>query len=74
VDTYIAMFNNLITQAGWTRSDAGMADLFQKGLPEGLKNAILNMENLPTTLAEWEEVTHKQQNWYNVKKALLSPN
>jgi hypothetical protein len=28
VDTYIATFNNLITQAGWTRSDAGTADLF----------------------------------------------
>jgi Zinc knuckle len=74
VDTYIATFNNLITQAGWTRSDAGTADLFQKGLPEGLKNAILNMENLPTNLGEWEEATRKQQNRYNVKKALLGPN
>jgi Retrotransposon gag protein len=61
VDTYIARFETLIKQAGWSRTDAGAIDLFRNGLMHNLKEAILSRETWPETLDDWERMAREEQ-------------
>jgi hypothetical protein len=71
VDSYISQFENLIAKAGWSRTDAGTIDLFQEGLKEGLKRAILLQDKWPETLQEWEDDARRQTNRHKTRMALL---
>jgi hypothetical protein len=73
IDTYIAGFETLVKQAGWSRNDAGTMDLFQAGLKHELKKAILNQETWPTTLDQWERDARNQNNRHKARMALLGP-
>jgi Retrotransposon gag protein len=71
VDTYIARFETLIKQAGWSRTDAGAIDLFRNGLMLNLKEAILNREIWPETLEDWKRMAREEQVRELNRRALL---
>jgi hypothetical protein len=78
IDTYIATFKTLLSQAGYTKTERGALELFKKGLPFGLNLYIIN--NITPTLdtfQTWATTTRDQQlKWlegqeYTTKKGLL---
>ena len=54
IDTYIAMFDNLLAKAGWTHGEEA-ADFFQKGLEDRVKRKVLHRQTWLVTLQEWQE-------------------
>ena len=61
VETYIATFENLMTQAGCKREDRLMVDFFRQGLPTDLKRSIMKWETIPDTLDEWQSAARREE-------------
>ena len=70
IDTYIATFDNLLAKAGWTQGEEA-ADLFQKGLEDGVKREVLHRPTWPITLQEWQEAAQDETNHYKARQSLL---
>jgi len=60
VDGFITTFNHLVLAAGRSPNDLGTLDLFKRGLRRGIALKILNKENIPLTLDEWQEAARKE--------------
>ena len=60
VDQYIATFERLIHRAGWDRSAHGSVEYFKKGMPRKIIVTILNRDQVPVTINEWQEALRKE--------------
>jgi len=60
VDSYIASFNNLVEQSGWSLTDCGALEKFKHGLPQKLALHIMYRDTPPTTLADWQNATQTE--------------
>jgi hypothetical protein len=62
IDTYIATFKTLLSQAGYTETERGALEMFKKGLPFGLNLRIINnVSPTPDTFENWAEAAKNQQ-------------
>ena len=59
-DNYIALFERLINRAGWDRSAHGSIEMFKKGLPRKMIFAILNRDQTPVTIREWQQALRNE--------------
>ena len=60
IDTYIATFERLARQAGWTLGSAGTIEKFKLGLPKTLFFYIMRRETPPTTYAGWTKAARDE--------------
>ena len=72
LDKFIAEFEHLRSEAGWTSNDIGMITLFRHGLNTGLQKAIVQHVRLhPRMLCEWFNTAREQHNIWNKLKATI---
>ena len=72
LDEFIAEFEHLCSEAGWTSNDIGTITQFQRGLNTGLLKAIVQHVHLrPRTLREWFDAARKQHDIWNELKAAI---
>jgi hypothetical protein len=73
LDSYIATFNHLATQAGFGREACATINKFAKGLKYNLVDKILSCNNIPETMDGWIDAARKEQQKYAYKQAILHP-
>jgi hypothetical protein len=73
LDSYIATFNHLATQAGFGREACATINKFAKGLKYDLVDKILSRNNVPETMDGWIDAAQKEQQKYAYKQAILHP-
>jgi hypothetical protein len=62
INTYIASFNKLLTQAGYKDDELGALNMFKKGLPGPLNVHIINnTSTTPQNLKDWQKAAREQQ-------------
>ena len=72
LDKFIAEFEHLHSEAGWTSNNIGTITQFRHGLNTGLLKAIIQHVHLrPCTLRKWFDATCKQHNIWNELKAAI---
>jgi hypothetical protein len=72
LDEYIAEFEHLRSEAGWTSNDIGTITQFRRGLNTGLLKAIVqHVRPRPRTLREWFEAAREQHDIWNELKAAI---
>ena len=72
LDEFIAEFEHLRSEAGWTSNNIRTITQFWRGLNTGLLKAIVqHVPPCPCTLHEWFNATHKQHNIWNELKAAI---
>ena len=59
-DNYIALFERLINRAGWDRLAHSSIEMFKKGLPCKMIFAILNRDQTPVTIGEWQQALRNE--------------
>jgi hypothetical protein len=68
IEMYIATFEDLVMRrAGCKREDILMVDCFHQGLPTDFKLSIMEKQDLPNTIDEWQSAARKEVN----RRALL---
>ena len=56
LDTYITMFNKLMTLTSYQQGEHGALTMFKKGLPLALNISIIqNTDPIPMTLEDWQK-------------------
>jgi hypothetical protein len=60
LDLYIATFNRVLKQAGFTALDQGSVDQFKKELKQRLQIACLKRSTEPDTMEEWQQATREE--------------
>jgi hypothetical protein len=72
LDTYIADFEKLAQDAGYTLNEKGALILFRKGLPFRLHKVVADKAHpAPVTLDQWQQAARQQQVAYTKWKALM---
>jgi hypothetical protein len=62
IDTYIALFNKLLTQARYKDDELGTLNMFKKGLPGPLNVHIINNTSTASwNLKDWQKAAREQQ-------------
>jgi hypothetical protein len=75
IDTYIAVFNKLLAQAGYKETKQGALNMFKKGLPGPLNIHIINnSQTAPDSLAGWQKAAREQQLKYLETKEFTGKN
>ena len=71
LDTYMALYRQLVLKAGWDITGDGARDTFSEGLKLGLKLAILRgRDDIPETLDDWKKAAiNEQRKWAWIKHA-----
>jgi len=68
IDSYVAEFDRLIDEAGYSRSNIGVLQKFKEGLqPSLIREVLTHVVPAPTTLATWKQ---KAREWQTVYKEL----
>src|SRR5580698_8104058 len=60
LNLYIATFNRVLKQAGFTAADQGSVDHFKKGLKQRLQIACLKRSTEPDTMKEWQQAAREE--------------
>src|SRR5882672_2127626 len=69
IDSYIADFDRLITEAGYNKFDMGVMIKFKEGLqPSLLREILLHTVPAPSTLIEWRQKARERQTVYKELK------
>jgi len=69
IDSYVAEFERLIDEAGYSRSDIGILQKFKEGLQPSLVREVLTyVTPTPTTLAAWKQKARERQTVYKEHK------
>ena len=72
LDEFIAEFEHLRSEAGWSSNDIGTITQFRRGLNTGLLKAIVqHVRPCPRTLREWFDAMREQHNIWNELKATI---
>jgi hypothetical protein len=72
LDEFIAEFEHLRSEAGWSANDIRTITQFQCGLNTGLLKAIVqHVHPRPHTLREWFDTARKQHDIWNELKATI---
>ena len=72
LDEFIAEFEHLHSEAGWSSNDIGTIMQFRHGLNTGLLKAIVqHVRPHPRTLREWFDAARKQHDIWNELKAAI---
>ena len=72
LDEFIAEFEHLCSEAGWTSNDIGTITQFWCGLNTGLLKAIVqHVHPCPCMLREWFDAAHEQHDIWNKLKAAI---
>ena len=72
LDEFIAEFEHLHSEAGWSSNDIGTITQFRCGLNTGLLKAIVqHVCPRPRMLREWFDAAHEQHNIWNKLKAAI---
>lgn len=69
IDQYIARFEDLAEKAGWSQTDRGTKNRFQKGLHRAMQKAIFRKDPIPMTFAGWKEAARKEASRYALMKS-----
>jgi len=74
IDSYIAEFDHLINEAGYSKHDIGVMQKFKEGLqPSLVREVLTHVVPAPTTLAAWRQKARERQTIYKeLKNAGLS--
>src|SRR5712672_2867312 len=69
IDSYIADFDRLITEAGYNKFDMGVMIKFKEGLqPSLLREILLHTVPAPSSLIEWRQKARERQTVYKELK------
>jgi len=69
IDSYVAEFDRLIDEAGYSRSDIGVLQKFKEGLqPSLVREVLTHVTPAPTTLAAWKQKARERQMVYKELK------
>src|SRR5258708_1019959 len=60
IDDYIAKFENLVRKAGIPYQEQGILNRFKEGLKRGIHATILQWDQWPTNLDQWQEQAHHE--------------
>ena len=60
VDDYIATFEKLLRRAGWDRDAHGSVEMFKGRLPRKLVYVILQRDQVPHTINEWQRALRNE--------------
>src|SRR5580698_4465718 len=60
LNLYIATFNRVLKQAGFTAADQGSVDHFKKGLKQRLQITCLKRSTEPDTMEEWQQAAREE--------------
>jgi hypothetical protein len=60
IDTYNMTFACLANVAGWEVDAKGTIDCYQSGLWEAIQCQVINRDNLPDTMEEWQTAARKE--------------
>ena len=72
LDEFIAEFEHLRSEAGWSSNDIGTITQFQCSLNTGLLKAIVqHVHPRPRTLCDWFDAVREQHNIWNELKAAI---
>ena len=72
LDEFIAEFEHLCSEAGWSSNDIGTITQFRRGLNTGLLKAIVqHVRPHPRTLREWFDAACEQHDIWNELKATI---
>ena len=72
LDEFIAEFEHLRSEAGWSSNDIGTITQFQHGLNTGLLKAIVqHVQPRPCTLRNWFDAVREQHDIWNELKATI---
>ena len=72
LDKFIAEFEHLYSEAGWSSNDIGTITQFRRGLNTGLLKAIVqHIHPRPRTLRDWFDATREQHDIWNELKAAI---
>ena len=72
LDEFIAEFEHLRSEAGWSSNDIGTITQFRCGLNTGLLKAIVqHVRPRPRTLHDWFDAAREQHNIWNELKATI---
>jgi hypothetical protein len=72
LDEYIAEFEHLRSEAGWTTNNIGTITQFRRGLNTGLLKAIVqHIQPHPRTLRKWFDAACEQHDIWNELKASI---
>jgi hypothetical protein len=73
VDDYIAAFERLTKRAGWDRGAHGSVEMFKRGIPRGLTYVILQRDQVPHTIGEWQTALRNELQRREMIDATLGP-
>jgi Zinc knuckle len=73
VDDYVALFERLIERAGWERTAHGSVEMFKGGIPRKLLFVILNRDQVPHTIGEWQRALRNEIQRREMIDATLGP-
>jgi len=69
IDSYVAEFDRLIDEAGYSRSDIGVLQKFKEGLqPSLIREVLTHVTPAPATLAAWKQKARERQTVYKELK------
>jgi hypothetical protein len=74
LDLYIATFNRVLKQAGFTAADQGSVDRFKKGLKQRLQITCLKRSTEPDTMEEWQQAAREENLIYSKIQQLIRNN
>jgi hypothetical protein len=60
IDTYNTTFAQLANAAGWEADAKGTLDHYRSGLREAIQCRIINRDNLPDSMDEWQNAARKE--------------
>src|SRR5882757_378419 len=69
IDSYVAEFDRLIDEAGYSRSNIGVLQKFKEGLqPSLVREVLTHVTPAPATLAAWKQKARERQTVYKELK------
>jgi len=69
IDSYVAEFDRLIDEAGYSRSDISVLQKFKEGLqPSLVREVLTHVTPAPATLAAWKQKARERQTVYKELK------
>jgi len=70
-DNYIAAFKHLINQAGWDRTAHRLVEMFKNGLPQRMVFTILQCNQVPHSIGEWQTAIQNEVQRKRMIQAML---
>jgi hypothetical protein len=74
IDTYISIFENLVTEVGYKCDTKGIVHLSAQGLHPDLLKTLVYLPAIPTTMDQWQDKAHKEVKNNATRETMLQPN